>query len=307
MTSASSRSKSTEPRKQNAKENRPSSATAACESTGRPAPAAASSRKSLAAVTPRMQTAKFPAPTKAPPSAAAARSAARAERQASKAQGASRSKGATDAPPGSARAGVKKAAPGRAITKKCGKNRQSVGTCLEMMAINDKEDEPRDGEEEAQAQRVDDAEAENETPGEGEDLMAYLMPIADEDSAEEAEDAEDGTDADGALATNAGSEGSSGCEGGETNTDEGDDVAPQQEHAENPAHTGETQSGESVKDPLAVVTPQVRKVLASSEIFTPESSCEASPGVCGVLTSLCVTSGSLSHSFPDLLSVCVMS
>ena len=150
------------------------------------------------------------------------------------------------------------------------------------MAINDKEDEAGDGEEEAQAQGVDDTEAENETPGEGEDLMAYLMPIADEDSAEEAEDAEDSTDADGALASNAGSEGSSGCEGGNTNTDEGDDVAPQQEHAENSAHTGETQSGESVKDPLAVVTPQVRKVLASSEIFTPDSSCESSPGLCGV-------------------------
>ena len=57
-------------------------------------------------------------------------------------------------------------------------------------------------------------------------------------------------------------------------------------------------AGAEVAPSAGIVTPHVRKVLASSDIFTPESGCESSPGVC-VCVYVCA------RARGDVLSVCM--
>ena len=115
----------------------------------------------------------------------------------------------------------------------------------------------------------------------GQDLMAYLMPIADDDSgAEESEEADDTPE-------------------GETDAEMEEERAALDSQNAGAPEVGLGDAGESVEAGVAaeeateeqsgvrcpesellpsVVTPHARKVLASSDIFTPESECGASPG-----------------------------
>jgi len=249
---------------------------------GRPTSAACSSRKSIASATPRSQAKKVAPPSKAPPSAAAARSAARAERQAvTLAAGTSaRGKGAKAALPGAARAGIKKDAPGRVEAKMRSKNRQSVGSCLERMVLQDNDEPPVDDESTADREGVlaaPEAEVEGKMAEEGEDLMAYLMPIVDEESAEEAsEDAEDAAEIFQGAVDNANDDAAmEGVPVRGQDSKAGQNDA--QTRAADPIETGDGPLGEAAEAAVAAVTPPVRKVLASSDIFTPDSSSKASP------------------------------
>jgi hypothetical protein len=125
-----------------------------------------------------------------------------------------------------------------------------------------------------------------------EDLMAYLMPIADEDSAEGSGDEPDGAN-----------ETVPGCEDVQEQASECQPslhIAPQEAKTDAAADAqmgdgvGRSTGFESDAPPCTgAVTPHVRKVLASSDIFTPESGCESSPGVCRVCACACACVGIL--------------
>jgi len=279
---------------------------------------AGSSRKSIAPSACAPSTA-LSRPTKpAPPSktvlsASAARSALRGERQAAATQSGGAGARASKAPlPMAARAGPKVGAVG--ATKK-------VGSQNDKTAARDAEVQ----QELAQGSlpEGDGQGKHEEVAEEGEDLMAYLMPVADEDSADEAcDEAADAAEADGACAPGDASllaeqlatlvAFDTNVHTSEPGTDthsKDDDVHMTESQIENATDTSEVEREHELEktfvpeiQAVGVVTPHVRKVLASSDIFTPDSGCESSPGMC--TSQSCCTIERRQYCHPVCVCVC---
>lgn len=280
-----SRGASAEPRKSNAKDSRPSSAGPPAPSYHKPQSSSITALKSLLAHAGATaeRSAKPTSPGKGAPSASAARGAARAERQAAATttggKGARSSKAPPTAAPSAPRGG-RMVPPAASVA--ASKNGKRAG----VKETTDATDGDSMASEQPLAQ-------EGEVADQGEDLMAYLMPIADEDSAEgsgdEPEDANEAVP--GADGCEDAQEEASAAKASECKQLLG--TAPQEAKTD-AAAAADAQMGDGVPGPSAgvesdappcagAVTPHVRKVLASSDIFTPESGCESSPGECRVL------------------------
>ena len=283
-----SRGASAEPRKANAKDGRPSSA-------GPPAPTSSHKPQSASKTAPKSllahagataaRSAKPTSPGKGAPSASAARGAARAGRQAttvaattSSGKGARSSK-APNTAASSAPRGGRMAPPAASLAASKNGKRAGMKETTDAM----------DGDTMASEQPLA---KEDEVSEHFEDLMAYLMPIADEDSAEGSGDEPE--------EANEAVPGADGCEDAQEEASAAKaseckqllGTAPQEAKTD-AAAAADAQMGDGVPGPSAgvesdappcagAVTPHVRKVLASSDIFTPESGCESSPGVCRV-------------------------
>jgi hypothetical protein len=279
-----SRGASAEPRKSNAKDSRPSSAGPPAPSYHKPQSSSITALKSLLAHAGATaeRSAKPTSPGKGAPSASAARGAARAERQAAATttggKGARSSKAPPTAAPSAPRGG-RMVPPAASVA--ASKNGKRAG----VKETTDATDGDSMASEQPLAQ-------EGEVADQGEDLMAYLMPIADEDSAEGSGDEPE--EANEAIP------GADGCEDAQEEASAAKaseckqllGTAPQEAKTD-AAAAADAQMGDGVPGPSAgvesdappcagAVTPHVRKVLASSDIFTPESGCESSPGVCRV-------------------------
>jgi len=295
-----SRGTSAESRQASVKDSRPASAGPAA---GPPARKPAQSSASSAAA----RASKPAPPSKPAPSASAARGAARAERQAAAASAAgSTGVRGTKAPLPSAARAARKPAPAASLShSKSGKRVGPKEATDEADADSTKaaQNLALDGPG-AEDKGADDEGAEGEGGAEqGEDLMAYLMPIADGDSAEGSGDEAD--EADDALACADGSkdvqqladadapEGppsldtAPAAQTAAADAAAGAGTSPQSEQGDAQMEVGVPgcSAGAEVAASAGAVTPHVRKVLASSDIFTPESGCESSPGVC---VSVCV-------------------
>ena len=283
-----SRGASAEPRKANAKDGRPSSA-------GPPAPTSSHKPQSASKTAPKSllahagataaRSAKPTSPGKGAPSASAARGAARAGRQAttvaattSSGKGARSSK-APNTAASSAPRGGRMAPPAASLAASKNGKRAGMKETTDAM----------DGDTMASEQPLA---KEDEVSEHFQDLMAYLMPIADEDSAEGSGDEPDGAN-----------ETVPGCEDVQEQASECQPslhMAPQEAKTDAAADAqmgdgvGRSTGFESDAPPCTgAVTPHVRKVLASSDIFTPESGCESSPGVCRVCACACACVGIL--------------
>jgi hypothetical protein len=295
VTQLGSRGVSAEPRKANAKDSRPSSAGPhAATSSHKPQSSSITAPKSLLAhaSATAARSAKPTSPGKGVPSASAARGAARAERQAttvaattSSGKGARSSKAPNAAAPSAPRGG-RMAPPAASLA--AWKKGKRAGT----KATTDATDGDTMVSEQPLAQ-------EGEVAEQGEDLMAYLMPIADEDSAEGS-----GDEPDEAHEAVPGTDGFEDVQDEASECQPSLDTAPQEAKTDADAAAADAQMGDGVPGrttgfesdapPCAgAVTPHVRKVLASSDIFTPESGCESSPGVCRVCACACVRRGIL--------------
>lgn len=305
-----SRDVSAEPRKANAKDSRPSSAgPPAAPSSRKPQSSAITAPKSLLLhVGATAARSVMPAsPVKGAPSASAARRVERAERQAASVAAATTSKAgrSSKATRTTASHGGRMAPPAASLA--ASKSGKRAG----MKENTDATDGDTIASEESLAQEAEVAE-------QGEDLMAYLMPIADEDSVEgsgdepdEANEAVPAADCREDTQVDAGPDASE-CPPSlalqEAKTD--DDAAAASVTAVTRASLRvqqvEAQKGEDVTGlgsgvesdaPLCagVVTPHVRKVLASSDIFTPDSGCESSPGA--YVESVFIHAHTRTHTF----------